>query len=176
MVKFDLLLIYILKVYRKKSSLILLRKNMLNSFLPEFSFEKHVLSQVLKDFSVENLETTACTFLSKNFYEICLSQFIYHCNVTLYLVRGAISLVCVLSVFLPFFILFFFIFFFFLVFSLIDTNNLWDSREGKRNHYFSCFQLTLANEHSFSSSRFLPLPFTDLFVIIRPIDDETCSP
>ena len=82
---------------------------MLNSFLPEFSFEKHVLCQVLKDFSVENLETTACTFLSKFFYEIYLSQFIYHwrSNFTLYLVRGAISLVCVLSVFLPFFILFF---------------------------------------------------------------------
>ena len=125
MVKFDLLLIYILKVYRKKSSLILLRKNMLNSFLPEFSFEKHVLSQVLKDFSVENLETTACTFLSKFFCEIYLSQFIYHwgSNVILYLVRAAISLVCVLSVFLPFFILFFY-FLLFLVFSLIDTNNL----------------------------------------------------
>ena len=125
MVKFDLLLIYILKVYRKKFSLILLRKNMLNSFLPEFSFEKHVLSQVLKDFSVENLETTAYTFLSKFFCEIYLSQFIYHCrsNFTLYLVRGAISLVCVLSIFLPFFILFFY-FLLFLVFSLIDTNNL----------------------------------------------------
>ena len=125
MVKFDLLLIYILKFYRKKSSLILLRKNTLNSFLPEFSFEKHVLSQVLKDFSVENLETTACTFLSKFFCEIYLSQFIYHwgSNVTLYLVRGAISFVCVLSVFLPFFILFFYFLLFF-VFSLIDTNNL----------------------------------------------------
>ena len=29
------------------------------------SFEKHVLSQVLKDFSVENLEATPSTFLSK---------------------------------------------------------------------------------------------------------------
>ena len=49
---FALILIYILKVYRNKSSSILLRKNMLNSL--HFAFEKYVSSQVLKDFSVEN--------------------------------------------------------------------------------------------------------------------------
>ena len=37
-----------------------------------FSFEKHVISQVLKDFSVENLETTPSTFPSKFSYEIYL--------------------------------------------------------------------------------------------------------
>ena len=57
-VKFGLVLIYILKVYRKKFSSILLRKNISNSYL-HFAFEKHVSSQVLKDSSVENLETTA---------------------------------------------------------------------------------------------------------------------
>ena len=57
-VKFGLVLIYILKVYRKKFSSILLRKNISNSYF-HFAFEKHVSSQVLKDFSVENLETTA---------------------------------------------------------------------------------------------------------------------
>ena len=57
-VKFGLVLIYILKVYRKKSSSILLRKNISNSYL-HFAFEKHVSSHVLKDFSVENLGTTA---------------------------------------------------------------------------------------------------------------------
>ena len=55
-VKFGLVLIYIIKVYRKKSSSILLRKNMFNSLLV-FAFEKHVPSQVLKDFYVENLQT-----------------------------------------------------------------------------------------------------------------------
>ena len=46
-----------LKVYREKSSSILLRKNCSIHYL-HFSFEKHVPSQVWKDFSVENLETT----------------------------------------------------------------------------------------------------------------------
>ena len=57
-VKFGLVVIYILKFYRKKFSSILLRKNMFNSLVLHFAFEKHVPSQVLKDFSVENLETT----------------------------------------------------------------------------------------------------------------------
>ena len=56
-VKFGLVLIYVLEVYRKKSSSILLRKICSIHYL-HFSFEKHVPSQVLKDFSVENLETT----------------------------------------------------------------------------------------------------------------------
>ena len=63
LVKFGLVLIYRLKVYREKYSSILLRKNMLN-----FSFEKHVPSQVFKGFSVENLETTPSNFISKFFF------------------------------------------------------------------------------------------------------------
>ena len=62
LVKFGLVLIYRLKVYRKKYSSILLRKNMIN-----FSFEKYVPSQVFNGFSVENLETTPSNFLSKFF-------------------------------------------------------------------------------------------------------------
>ena len=64
LVRFGLGLIYILKVYCKKQSSILLRKNMLNSLLV-FFFGKHVPSQVLKGFSNENLETNPSTFLSK---------------------------------------------------------------------------------------------------------------
>ena len=56
-VKFDLILVYLLKVYRKKSPSILLRKNMFDSLLA-FCFWKHVPSQILKDFSAESLETT----------------------------------------------------------------------------------------------------------------------
>ena len=56
-VKFSFVLMYILKVYCRKSSSILLRKNIINS-LVTFCFEEHVPSQVLKDFSVENLKTT----------------------------------------------------------------------------------------------------------------------
>ena len=53
-VKFGLVLIYISKFYRKKSSSIV----QCSIHYLHFSFEKHVPSEVLKDFSVENLETT----------------------------------------------------------------------------------------------------------------------
>ena len=53
-VKFGLVFIHILKVYRRKpSSFVQYSIHFLH-----FSFEKHAPSQVLKDFSVENLETT----------------------------------------------------------------------------------------------------------------------
>ena len=64
LVKFCLVLIYVLKVYCKRSTSILFRKNMFNLLLA-FFFEKHVHSQVLKDFSFENLGTNPSTFLSK---------------------------------------------------------------------------------------------------------------
>ena len=70
-----------------------------------FSFEKHVPSQVLKDFSVEDLETIPRTFLSKFSSEIHLSRIINYWGsiFTSYLTEGTFSLVCVLSVFLSFF-------------------------------------------------------------------------
>ena len=52
--KFGLVFIYILKVYRKKPSVVV----QCSIHYLHFSFEKHVPSQVLKDYSVENLETT----------------------------------------------------------------------------------------------------------------------
>ena len=124
-----------------------------------FSFKKHVLFQVFKYFSVENLETTPNTFLSKFSSEIYLYPIInYWGNIfTLYLKLGAFSLVCVLSLFF-FLSLFVLIFLFLTAFSLTDTNNSHDSKEERGNHYFSCFPLPPAYEHSFSSSRFLPLP------------------
>ena len=122
-----------------------------------FSFEKHVPSQVLKGFSVEDPETTPSTFLSKFCSEIYLSQIINYWGsiFTLYLTSGAFSLVCVLSVFFSFFL---FIFLFISVFSLTDTNDSKDSRGGKGNHYY-LFSTSTRSEHSFSSSRFLPLLF-----------------
>ena len=123
-----------------------------------FSFEKYVPYQVLKDFSVENLETTHSTFLSKFSSEI-LSRIVNYWGsiFSLYLTWGPFSLVCVLSVF--FFLSFFFFFLFLLVFSLTNTNDSKDSKEGRRNHYFSCISLPPAHKHAFSSSRFLPLVF-----------------
>ena len=107
-VKFGLVLIYILKVYCKKSSSILLRKNIFNSFF--FSFEKHVPSQISKDFSNENIKTAPSTFLKKIWSEIYLSWIInYWVSIfILSLTWGAFSLVCVPSVLvLCFFLLFF---------------------------------------------------------------------
>ena len=74
-VKFGLFFIYILKAYRKKSSWILLRKNMYNSLLAFFSWNACTLS-ILKDFSVENLETYPSTFLSKFSSEIYCSIYL----------------------------------------------------------------------------------------------------
>ena len=101
LVKFGLVLVYILKIYCKKSSSILLTKNMFNSILVFFS-EKHVPSQVLKDFSVENLETIPNTFLSKFSSKIFLSRIINYWGgiFTLYLMWGTF----VLSVFFSFFL------------------------------------------------------------------------
>ena len=100
LVKFGLVLIYILKVHRKNSLCFFLRKNMFNSLLIFFFCEKLVHSQVLKDFSFENLETTSSTFLSKCSCEIHLLWIIS--IFTLYLTSGALSLVCVSFFFFSF--------------------------------------------------------------------------
>ena len=108
-VKFCLVLICILKLYFKVSSSILFRKKKNSIHYLHFSFEKHVLSQFLKDVSVANLETTP----SKIFCEIYLSRIIHNWGIifTSYRTWGTFSLVCVLSVF--FFFSFFLLLFFF---------------------------------------------------------------
>ena len=114
----------------------------------------------MKDFSVENLESTPSTFLSTFSSEIYLSRIINYWGIifTLYLTWGAFILVCVLSA--SFFLSFFLLFFLFLsVFSLTDTNESKGSREGRGNHYFTCIPLPPAHRYSFSSLRFLSLVF-----------------
>ena len=105
LVKFGLVLIYILKVYRKKSSLILLRKNMFNSLLA-FCFWKAC--------TFSSFERFLC-WKSRNYSQIYLSGIINYWGsiLTLYITWGAFSLVCVLSVFFSFFLSFLFFFFFF---------------------------------------------------------------
>ena len=141
LVKFGLVLVYILKVCRKKPSLILLTKNISNSLLEFFPF-------------------------------IYLSRIINYWGsvFTLYLTWRPFILGCVLSAF--FFILS--SFFFLSVFSLIDINDLQGSKEGKGNHYFSCFQLPLAKEHLSHLDLYHSFSL-DLFVITRLIANETCS-
>ena len=69
LVKFGLALIYILKAYRKKALRFCWKKICWINRL-HFPLETHVPSQVFKDFSVENLETTTNTFFSNFSSEI----------------------------------------------------------------------------------------------------------
>ena len=149
-----MVLTYILKVYPLR---FYWEKIYPNHYL-RFSFKKHVSSQVFKDFSAENLETTLSNFFSKCFSEIYLSPIINYWGriFILYLTRGVFSLVCAVSVFFSVSFSSFF-FFFLLVFSLTDTNDSQDSRDGRGNHCFFCFPLPTDHGHSFSSLRFLPL-------------------
>ena len=95
LVKFGLVLIYILKVYRKKSSSILLRKNMFNSLLA-FCF--------WKAYTFSSFERFLC-WKSRNYSQIYLSGIINYWGsmLTFYITLEAFSLVCVLSVFFSFF-------------------------------------------------------------------------
>ena len=105
LVKFCLVLIYILKVCFKRSFSILLIKKYSIHYL-HFSFEKHALSQFLKDFSVENLETTPNTFISKFSCEIYLSRIINYCGIYFYMilnVRSAQFGLCSIRILFPFF-------------------------------------------------------------------------
>ena len=159
LVKFGLVLTYILKVSSKNSSSILLRKNMFNLLLAFFFWKACSFSSFL----CQSLETVTSIFLSKSSSEIYLSPII-NCwgrIFTLYLTWESFSLVCVLSLFFSFFLSFFL---FLSVFSLTSTNDSQDSREG------------IKHKHSFSSSKFLHFCLIDLFVITRLIVDEICSP
>ena len=117
--------------------------------------KKYVPSQVLKDFSVENLETIPVlysqTFIPKFLYlELIIIGVVFFITPDV----RSVHLVCVLSLFFSFF----FFLLFLSVFSLRDTNGLEDSRERRGNH-FSCFPLLPGHEYSFGSSKFLPLLF-----------------
>ena len=106
LVIFDLILIYILKVYRKKSSSILLRKNMFNSLLT-FFFWKACTFLRFENFSFENLETTPSTFLSKLSSEIYLSRIINYWGSILYYNQHEERSVWFVSIHIFFFLLFF---------------------------------------------------------------------
>ena len=143
-VKFGLVLIYILKIYRIKSSSILLRKNMFHLLLA-FCFWK------------------ACTFCfesflnwnSRNYSQIYLSGIInYWGNFSIiHNVRSVHFGLC--SIRISFFLSFFLLFFFF--YRYVPWQTLTILKKG--NNYF-CFPIPPANEHSFNSSRFLQLIFT----------------
>ena len=120
-----------------------------------FSFEKHVLPQVFKDFSVENLETIPSNFLSISFSEIYFSLIIIYGGsiFTLHLTWGAFSLVCVVFVFFLFFSFFFFFIYWYFRWETLTIHRI--AWMGEGSIVFLFFPLPPAHEHSFSSSRFL---------------------
>ena len=104
-----MVLIYVLKVYRKIFSSILLRKEIFNSLLACFFWKACTFS---------NFERFPC-WKSKNYsqhfsVEICCEIYLFQIikywvsNFTLYLTWGVFSLVCALSVFIYLFLIFFF--------------------------------------------------------------------
>ena len=150
----------------KKSSSILLKKNMFNPLLA-FFFCKTAPSQVLKCFSVENQETTPSTFLSKFSCEICLYR-----AFTLYLTCGAFSLVCVLYLF--FYFLLFFIFYRYLPWQTLTIRRI--AGEGEGIIIFLVFNL-----HQLTNFHLVHWDFYDFFllkliVITRLIAYKTCFP
>ena len=108
LVKFCLVLIYILKVCFKRSFSILLIKKYSIHYL-HFSFEKHVLSQFLKDFSVENVETTPSSLLSKFSCEIYFLELLIIRVLLLHYIEREERLLSSVRIF---FISFFFFFFY----------------------------------------------------------------
>ena len=122
LVKFDLVLIYILKVYRKKSSSILLRKNMFNSLLIFFFWKACTFS---------SFERFLC-WKSRNYSQIYLSGIINYWGsiLTLYITWGAFSLVCVLPYFfLSFFLVFFFFFYRYFTWQTLTIHKIGRERE-----------------------------------------------
>ena len=114
--------------------------------------------------------------LKNNMFNLLIAFFHYTLFKYFYIIPNVMSVWFGLYSIRIFFLSFFLLLFLFIsVFSLTDTNYSQHSRKGRGNHYFSCFLLPPAHEHSFSSSRFLPLFLIDLFVITRLIADEACS-
>ena len=154
--KFGLVLTYILKVYCKKSSSIFLKKDMFNSL--HFSFEKQKPSQVLKDFSVENLETTPSTFFSKFSSDIYLELLIIGGSIfALYLTSGA----------------FFFFFYQYFPWQTLRIQRIagnWEEIIIFLSYFHLLTNINLLHED------FHHFVLTGLFVIARLIADEICPP
>ena len=140
-----------------------------------FSFEKHVPSQVFKDFSVENLETTPSKFSPQNiFSEIYLSLIINYWGsiFTFYLTWGAFSLVCAVSVF-SFFLIFTFFYWYF-PWQTLTIHRIAGMGEGIIIFLVFHFH-PLTNIHLVHRD-FYHFFLINLFVITRLIADETSSP
>ena len=123
-----------------------------------FSFEKQVPSQVLKDFSVENLETTLSPFLSKFSSDIHLSPIINYWGsiFMLYLTWRAFSVVCVLSTSF-FFLSFSFFFYRYCPWQTQTTHGITGKGEGD-----SLFLLFSASTRSRTFIKFIEISITSV--------------
>ena len=142
-----------LKIYRKKSSSILLRKNMFNSLLAFCLWKACTFSC---------FERFIC-WKSTNFSQIYLSGIINYWGsiLTLYITWGTFSLVCVLSVFFSFFV---FPSFFYRYFPWQTLTNQKIGRE-RESLFFLFFHFhPLTNIHLIHRD-FYHLFFLDLFAI-----------
>ena len=120
-VKFALVLICILNVYCRKSSSILLRKNMFNSLLT-FCFWKACTFSIF--------ERVLC-WKSWNYSQIYLSGIINYWGslLTLYITWGGFSLVWAPSVFFSFFLVFFFFFYWYFSWQTLTIHKMERERE-----------------------------------------------
>ena len=133
-----------------------------------FPFE-HLLSQVLKDFSVKNLETTLFTgnFLIRSIY---LKLLIIGVVFLFYSEREKCS---VWYVFYPYLFSFFLLFFSFCLYFPWQTLTIHRITGEGVEVIISLVFYFHPNEHFFSSSKFIPLLLLNLFVITRLIADVT---
>ena len=168
-----MVLIYILKVFRKKSPSILSRKNMSSLLLTFFSWKAYTISSFERFLCWKSSFTT---FLWKFSSEIYLSRSINYWGsiFTLCLTWGAFNLVCVLSVFFFFLSFFFFFFYRYFPWQTLTIHRIAGKVEGiiifYGFHFHPLTNIDLVHRD------FYQFFLIDLFIITRLIADETCSP
>ena len=161
-----MVLVCILKVYGKKSSSILLRKNIFNSLLGFFFWKACTFS---------SFERFFC-WKSRNYSQIYLSRIInyWDSNLTLYIPWEAFNLVSFLSLFI--FFVFFLLFFFFYWYFSWQAPAIKMGGTGEGIIIFLVFHFhPLTNIHLIQRD-FYHLFLLDLSVIIRLIAYQTCPP
>ena len=146
--------------------MILLRRNIFNSLHAFFFW---------KAFTFSNFERFLC-WKSRNYSQINLSQTTNYWDriLRLYITWGAFSLVCVLSVFFHSFFLLFVFFYRYFSWQTLTIHKIGGTGEGIIIFLVFHFH-PLTSIHSIYRD-FYHLFLLDLFVIIKLIADETCSP
>ena len=165
MVKFGLVLIYIIKVYCKKSSSILLRKNMFNSILAFFFWKACTLSSF----------ETFLYWKSRNYSQHSSLKIFFLRSIYLeWFVIGVVFFIITNVRSVQFGLVSFFFFYCYSPWKTLTIHKIAGKGEGIL--IFLVFHFLPAHENSFSSSRFLPLLLNFCLINLFVITDETCSP